>query len=116
MNTRFSHIVTVAAAFTAGICTGLMVAPQSGQNLRKRLRSEARAQLKTAEEKLELVESRLAKLNDRISSAGKELGDKVREVAQEAADELIPDITKESEQWDLTKDEIAKELRHLSRR
>lgn len=115
MNTRFSHIVTVAAAFTAGICTGLMLAPESGKKLRRRMRVEARLQLRAAEEKLEMVEEQLAKVNDRIQTASKDLGDKVREVAQEAADEVIPDLAKEGG-WDLTKDEIQQDLRHLSRR
>ncbi len=112
MSTRISYIITVASAFTAGICTGLMLAPQSGKNLRKRLSVEARSQLKTAEEKLEQVEIQLAKVNDRIQASGKELGNKVRD----AADELIPDITSDSEQWDLTKGEMERELRNLSRR
>ena len=57
-----------------------------------------------------------AKVNERIQATGKDLGDKVREAAQEAADEILPDVTKGSEEWDLTKDEMEKELRHLSRR
>lgn len=116
MNDRFSNIVTVVAAFTAGLCAGLMIAPESGRNLRRRISDEAKAQLKTAEDKLEMVESQLAKVNEQIQAAGKDLGDKVREAAQDAADELIPDLAKSAEDWDLTKDEMERELRNLSRR
>ena len=79
------------------------------------MRVEARLQLRAAEEKLEQVEEQLAKVNERIQAAGKDLGDKVREAAHEAADEIIPDLAKDGD-WDLTKDEMEKELRHLSRR
>ncbi len=112
MNNRFSHIVTVAAAFTAGLCAGMMMAPQSGKALRRRLKQEARTQLKTAEEKLEQVEAQLNKVNERIQSAGKDIGDRVRDVA----DDYIPDLAKDGEDWDLTKEDMEKELRHLSRR
>ncbi len=112
MNIRFSHIVTVAAAFTAGLCTGMMMAPQSGKALRRRMKQEARSQLKVAEDKLEQVEAQLNKVNERIQAAGKDLGDKVRD----AADEYIPDLAKDVEDWDLTKEDMEKELRHLSRR
>ncbi len=93
-----------------------MIAPQSGKALRKRMRDEAESQLRSAEEKLEMIEDQLGKVNERIQATGKDLGDKVREAAQEAADEILPDVTKGSEEWDLTKDEMEKELRHLSRR
>ena len=116
MNTRFSDIVTVVAAFTAGICTGLMIAPASGKALRRKMRAEAESQLKSAEEKLEMIEDQLAKVNDRIQTTGKEIGDKVREATQEAVDEILPDVTKGSENWDLTKDELEKELRHMSKK
>ena len=112
MNNRFSYIVTVAAAFTTGLCTGLMIAPQSGKSLRRRMASEAKAQLKTAEAKLEVIEAELAKVNERIQSAGQELGDKVRDVA----DEIVPDLAKDSDDWNLTKNEVEQGLRHLSRR
>lgn len=112
MNTRFSHIVTVAAAFTAGLCAGMMMAPASGKALRRRMQQEARNQLKVAEEQLEKVESQLNKVNDRIQAAGKDLTDRVKE----AADEIIPDLAKDDEHWNLTKEDMEKELRHLSRR
>ena len=112
MNNRFSHIVTVAAAFTAGLCAGMMMAPASGKALRRRMQQEARSQLKTAEAKLEQVEAQLLKVNERIQSAGKDLGDRVRE----AADDYIPDLAKEGEDWNLTKEDMEQELRHLSRR
>lgn len=112
MNTRFSSIVTVAAAFTAGLCAGLMMAPQSGASLRRRLSAEARSQLKHAEEKLAFVESQLDKLNGHVQTVGKDLGNKVKGVA----DEIIPDLSHQSETWSLTKDEMERELRNLSRR
>ncbi len=112
MNKRFSYLVTIAAAFTTGLCTGLMMAPESGKSLRRRMSSEARSQLKSAEAKLEIIEDQLIKVNERIQLAGQELGDKVRD----AAGEIIPDLSKDSDSWNLTKDEVEKDLRHMSRR
>ncbi len=112
MNTRFSNIVTIAAAFTAGLCTGLMMAPQSGVSLRRRLSSQARTQLKHAEEKLAFVETQLDKINGRVKAVSKDLGEKVKDVT----DEFIPDLSPGDEAWTLTKDEMERELRNLSRR
>lgn len=113
---RVSQIITVAAAFTAGICTGLMLAPQSGKNLRRKISLEARSQLRAAEKKMDMVESQLTAVNDRLQNASKDLGDRVREAANEAAEEILPDITKDSDNWNLTKGEVESELRNLSNR
>ena len=116
MQKPFSYIVTVAAAFTAGLCTGLMLAPQSGKKLREQITSEARNQLKNAEEKLESVEAKLAEVNVKVQAAGRELGDKMMEAAQDAADEILPDIAQNSDSWNLSKGDVEQDLRNLSRR
>ena len=112
MNTRIASFVTAAAAFTAGVCTGLMMAPHSGETMRRRMSSEAKSQLKTAEEKLAYVEKQLDRLNNRVQTAGQDLGNKVKGVA----DEILPDLGQDGEGWTLTRDEMERELRNLSRR
>ena len=112
---QFANIVTVFAAFTAGICTGLMLAPSSGKQLRRRIGEEAQEKLKVAEEKLEFVESQISEVNQKLQEAGKELGDRVKEAAKESLDDVIPDLSADGESWDLTKDDVNKELRRMAR-
>lgn len=70
--------------------------------------------MRRAEHKLEEVERQLADLNERLSDARKEWGARLREAAEESISEHVPDLSANADDWDLDKNEIRRELRHLS--
>jgi hypothetical protein len=70
--------------------------------------------MRRAEHKLEDVERQLADLNDRLSDARKEWSARLREAAEETIGEHVPDLSANADSWDLDKNEIRRELRHMS--
>ncbi len=108
--TRFC---TLTAAFTTGLCVGLLVAPRSGEHTRRRIAVRARWQMRRAEHKLEEVERQLTELNERLNATRQEWGTRLREAAEETIGDHIPDL---SDDWDLKEEEVSRELRNMSRK
>jgi gas vesicle protein len=115
MNTRLTQLCTVLAAATTGFCAGLLLAPHSGENTRRRIAVRARKQLRRAELKLDEVEQQMSELNDRLHSVSEEIGTRMRTAAQHTIDEHLPDLSAGADTWKLDEKEISRDLRHLSR-
>lgn len=115
MNTRLSQLATIAATFAAGFAAGILLAPSSGRELREDLGAQARQKLDVAEKKLAEVESRLNQLNESIGETTNEWSEKLRTSAEETMSQHVPDLSLDSEKWDLEESEMKRELRHLAR-
>lgn len=116
MNSRLSQLSTVVAVFATGLFAGLLLAPRSGENTRRRMAVRARFQMRRAEQKLDEVEQQLASLNDRISETGKDITTRVRTIAEETLNDHLPDLGSDADEWNLSEGEVSRELRHLSRK
>ena len=117
MKSSLSKATLVATAFAAGFVSGILFAPQSGKNTRRRIADEARGQLKAAESQLDTIEEHLADLNGRVQETGKEITGKIRQAANEAVDSYIPDLADGVENWsEGGEDEIVKDLRNMTRK
>lgn len=117
MNSSLSKATVVVIAFTTGFVSGVLFAPQSGKNTRRRIADEAREQLKAAESQLEAIEEQLAELNTRVQETGKDLSGKIRQAASETVDEYIPDLADGVEDWsEGGEDEVVRDLRNMTRK
>ena len=117
MKSSLSQATVIALAFATGFISGVLLAPQSGKNTRRRIADEARGQLKAVESQLESVEEHLADLNDRVQETGKEFSGKIRQAANDVVDTYIPDISEGVENWsEGSESEIVKDLRNMTRK
>ena len=117
MKSSLSYATLVATAFAAGFVSGILFAPQSGKNTRKRIADEAREQLKAAESQIDAIEEQLAELNGRVQETGKELSGKIRQAANEAVDSYIPDLADGVENWsEGGEEDVVKDLRNMTRK
>ena len=106
-----------ALAFAAGYVSGVLLAPQSGKNTRKRIADQARDQLKIAENQLETIEEHLSELNEKVQETGKEISGKIRQAAHDAVDNYIPDLAEGTENWsEGGEKEVVKDLRNMTRK
>lgn len=117
MKSSLTQATVIALAFATGFVSGVLLAPQSGKNTRKRIADEARDQLKAAENQLDTIEEHLAELNGRVQETGKELSGKIRQAATEAVDNYIPDIADGVENWsEGGEKDVVKDLRNMTRK
>jgi len=117
MKSSLTQATVVVMALATGFITGILFAPQSGKNTRRRIADEARGQLKAVESQLETIEEHLAEMNDRVQETGKELSGKIRQAAHDAVDEYIPDLADGVENWsEGAEKEMVKDLRNMTRK
>ena len=108
MNTRSTEIVSGIALFAAGFVAGMLFAPKSGDALRSEISRHARQRVAWAEDQLKEVENKLEDMEERIANSAGNLSSKVKEAASV--------VKIEEEGFDVAEDEVARDLRHLTRK
>ena len=99
MRTSTGILLSTVAGFAAGVVTGLLVAPQTGEELRGQIAGRARDQLRRAEARLRQVEEQLKTLDDQMREAGANVKDRVSE-ARDKANDLLTSTTNMEGDWD----------------
>lgn len=112
MSKTASVVVIAAAAFGAGAIAGMLFAPASGEENRRRLAEQVKDQTSSLEKQLRDVESNLSKLEKQIRQSGQDLGTRVKTVANSAIDRLMPDAPSD-ESWKIENTDVATDLPHL---
>jgi len=116
MTTRQALLLTAVSSFASGFLAGVLLAPYSGREARRRLVQTTQDSTRWAAGRLHDLEARLGTLEQQIHTAGTQLGDKMRETAHKAVDPYLPVLPEEDEAWKVERDELARDLRHLPRR
>lgn len=111
-----SHLASALSGFALGVAAGMLFAPQSGEQLRNRIASEARDQLRQAEARLRDMEKQMRSLDERMAAAREQVGHRVRNVADQARETVLPSIGDAAHQAAIDEKELGQDLRHLTRR
>lgn len=104
-----------AGAFVGGVTAGIVIAPQSGRDLRKGVAVRATQQLGWMEERLRGIEEQLRELEHQLAASGSQIGDRLRERTVRAVDQVLPTLPDAADAWRLGHDEVTRELRNLPR-
>ncbi len=112
MGKTASVFVIAAAAFGAGAAAGLLFAPASGEENRRRLSIQVKAQTASLEQQVKDVEKNLSILEDQVKASGQQLGSRVKSAATSAMDRLIPEAEKDVP-WEIDNADLATDLPHL---
>ena len=115
-STAFSIIAAAASGFAIGVAAGLLCAPQTGEKLRGRIADETREQVRQAEARLKEMDARFRSLETRLSTAGQEVSRRVRSVAEQARDTVLPTLDAAAEAAGIDEKELTQDLRHMTRR
>lgn len=110
MNTRDTLIVTALSTFVAGVVTGILMAPFSGRESRRRIAKGAQESGLWLKDHVHQIEERLDVVEDRLHSLSEEIGSKVREATRAVADQYVPTVPQDEEAWKMDKKEMSKEL------
>ena len=112
MGRTASVFFIAATAFGAGAVAGLLFAPASGTESRKKITGQVKAQTANLERQLREVEKNLTDLEEQVRVSGQELGSRVRTAANNAMDRLLPDVP-EDESWSMEKSDLTSDLPHI---
>ena len=116
MNTRQTQLLTAITAFAGGFIVGLLIAPQSGREARRRIAQSAQGSTRWIEDQLHSLEDQLGTLEQHIQSVSAQFGDKVRDVTHKAVDQYLPSFPEESNDWEMEGEDLERNLRHLPRK
>ena len=117
MKSNVTRLATVVSAFAAGLITGVLLAPTSGDGTRRRIVEQAKYRLHSAEKQLDQIEQQITEMNDVLQERGKELQGKLKKTAHDVVDQHIPDLAEGTDEWsEGGEDEMLKDLRNMTRR
>ncbi|RMF53896.1 MAG: YtxH domain-containing protein [Bacteroidetes bacterium] len=116
MATNRNLFTTALLAFAGGLAAGLLFAPESGRTSREKLAARIRAERRRLERQIQALEEQLGHLEEQIVSAGHEMGERVREAAHRAEEQITPDLPDDPEAFKVDDEEMAQDLRRMPRR
>ena len=116
MNTSQTLLLTALTSFVGGFLAGLILAPASGEESRRRLARSAEDSTRWLGDRVKDLEVQLTAIEEQLQASGAQLGERLREAAQQAADPYVPGLADEDEDWEMSRKEIAKDLRRMPRK
>ena len=116
MNTRETLFLTAVAAFAGGFLAGMLFAPASGRDARRRIAETAQDSSRWVGDRLQDLEAQLGTLEEQIQTAGSQFSEKMRGAAKKAVDPYLPSLPEDDEAWKVERKELTKDLRRMPRR
>jgi len=110
MGKGIAAVFSAALAFGAGIIAGMLFAPDSGAENRKKLGKQIRSYSDSIEHQLEDVEKTLSRAEKQVLETGKELKSRVKEAATRVKDQIGTEVSSVTSQWEMDRSDIAKDL------
>jgi len=115
MSAKRDLLLIAAAAMVGGFVAGLLYAPHTGRELRRRIGRQAEASARWMEDSVHLLEERFHTLERRVEALAASWAARVQEATEETLDEYVPLHEDEATEWSLEKDEMTGELRRMPR-
>lgn len=115
MNTRQTQLLTAVAAFAGGFLAGVLLAPQSGREARRRIVQTAQDSTRWVEDRLQTIETQLGVLEQQMQAAGAQFGEKVREAATRTVEHYVPALSDDGDLLEMDQEDLTRDLRHLPR-
>jgi len=121
MGKGFATVLSAALAFGAGLATGMLVAPRSGAESRRKIGEQLKSYSENLEKQLNDVEDSLSKVEKQVVETGQALRSRVREAATRVRDR-VEDVAEEvrtrggdgaeatPEKWDMDRGDLAHDL------
>ena len=116
MNTRETLFLTAIAAFAGGFFAGMLLAPSSGRDARRRIAETAQGSTRWVGDRLQDLEGQLGSLEEQIQAAGAQFSQKMRGAAKKAVDPYLPSFPEDDEAWKVDRKEVTKDLRRMPRK
>ena len=116
MNTRQSQLLTAVVAFAGGFLAGVLFAPQSGREARRRIAETAQDSTRWMGERLQAVETQLGAVEQQIQAAGAQFGEKMRGAAGKAVDQYVPSVPDDADALQIDQEDVDHDLRHMPRK
>ena len=110
MGKGIAVVFTAAVAFGTGVVAGMLMAPESGEQNRKKLGAQLRSYTDSLEKQLREVEKNLSKVEKQVVETSNELRSRVREAASRAKEELAGETGDGSTQWEMNRSDLAQDL------
>jgi gas vesicle protein len=110
MGKGIAVVFTTAVAFGAGVVAGMLMAPESGEENRKKLGAQLRTYTDSLEKQLREVERNLSKVEKQVVETSNELRTRVREAASRAKEEIVGVDDGSPTQWEMNRSDLAQDL------
>ena len=116
MNTRQTQLLTAVTAFASGFLAGVLFAPQSGREARRRIAETAQDSTRWMGDRLQAIETQLGALERQIQAASAQFGEKMREAATRAVDQYVPSVPEDSDALKIDQEDLTHDLRQMPRK
>lgn len=116
MKTRETVLLTAVTAFAGGFLAGMLFAPASGRDARRRIAESAQDSTRWMGDRLHDLEAQLGLLEQQIQTVGAQFSEKVRGVAKKAVDPYLPTLPEDADQWKVDRKDLTSDLRRLPRK
>lgn len=113
MNDQKNLLVTAIAAFAGGLLAGMLYAPRSGKQTRQVIGRKVREQTRWVEERVHNLEQKLEGVEEQISKLKADVTERVRDVTQKTVEHYVPDVSKDSAEWDVEKNDVTDDLSRM---
>lgn len=110
MSKGLAVVFSTAVAFGAGVVAGMLLAPGSGEENRKKLAAQLRTYTDGLEKQLNEVEKNLSKVEKQVQQTSNELRTRVREAANRAKDQFVGESEREGSSWEMNRTDLAQDL------
>ncbi len=116
MNTRQTQLLTAITAFASGFLVGVLFAPQSGREARRRIAETAQDSSRWMGDRLQAIEAQLGALERQIHAASVQFGEKIRGAAAKAVDQHVPLLPEDTDAWKMDREDLTHDLRQMPRK
>ena len=116
MNTRQTQLLTAITAFASGFLVGVLFAPQSGREARRRIAETAQDSSRWMGDRLQAIETQLGALERQIHAASAQFGEKMRGGAAKAVDQHVPSLPEDTDAWKMDREDLTHDLRQMPRK
>ena len=111
-----TKFITAVSAFAGGIIAGLLLAPDSGRENRRRVSEKMKEQSRKLEQQIDELEDKYRDVESEVVKSGHDIADKLRDKTYKTVDHYLTSVPDDAEQeWGIEGDDVAKNLKRIPR-
>lgn len=112
-----SKFITAVSAFAGGIIAGMLLAPDSGRENRRRVAEKMKEQSRRLEEQIGELEDKYRDIEKDVVESGQEIADKLRDRTYKTVDHYLTSVPDDADkEWGIERDDVAQNLKRMPRR
>ncbi len=112
-----SKLITAVSAFAGGILAGMLLAPESGKENRRRVAARMKEQSRKIEQQLNELEEKYHDIEKEVVATSHDIADKLRDKTYQTVDHYLTSVPDDADkEWGIEGEDVAQNLKRIPRK